>query len=283
MTIDGGLSVMSPFVARCLLVGAAMVLAVVGVVVPLSGVPRATVLVAAAWCAALDVVLVRSSRGAGSAGSAGDAVVLGPPAPSPGAHGSTTAQRSPPVPLVRRSVTLGTGRDGRTVDVVIDGRPMHLVVVGVGVLAHAVFRALAVQVSEVSADADADAGVVARCAAALDLRDLVTWHPSGAEPVRCPRLPDDTAALVVDPAGRAPLTLVLVPGLRQLPRRWDVAVEVTRYGCTTRRHHESRGTAIAPALPQLEPPATAPATATATAPAPAPATATATAPSTLLA
>ncbi|MFS2032330.1 hypothetical protein ACEN85_19790, partial [Curtobacterium sp. CT11-45] len=47
-------------------------------------------------------------------------------------------------------------------------------------------------------------------------------------------------------------TVVLVPGLSVLPRHWDVAVEVTRHGCTVRHPHERRGTPVAPALPQLQ-------------------------------
>lgn len=263
---------MSPFVARCLLVGTSIALVVAGVTAPVSGASRVVVMVAAVSCAVLDLLLVRSGR---ATTPPTEVVVVGPP----------SAVASPvPAAATRGELTLGTGQDGQVVALVVVGRRTHLVVVGVGVLAQAVFRALVVQVH---AAARAD-GLLVRTAAAPDLRDLVAaadgtadgvddlddlddpphrasgtrtsvWAPhpptTASVPGRAvrPTLPDDTAAVAVDPSGPSPVTLVLVPGLGQLPRRWDAAVEVTRYGCTLRRPDAHRGTPIAPVLPQLRP------------------------------
>jgi hypothetical protein len=223
---------MRPFVARSLLVGASIVLVAVGALA-LSGSSRVVVLVAASCCAVLDVLVVRSG---GSARSAADAVVPGPApldAPDPGVGHP-------------RTVVLGRGQDGRPVELDVVGRRTHVVVVGAGVLAHAVFRALAVQLYARAHDDD----LVTRSAAAAGLTDLVAGPTPGDDAHR-PRLPDGTAAIAADPSGPSPFTLVLVPGAGLLPRRWDVVVEVTRYGCSCRRSGESRSARITPALPQF--------------------------------
>ncbi|WP_141693303.1 hypothetical protein [Curtobacterium sp. UCD-KPL2560] len=48
-------------------------------------------------------------------------------------------------------------------------------------------------------------------------------------------------------------TVVLVPGLQQLPRAWDALVEVSRYGCTLRTRDGTVARAVEPVLPLLEP------------------------------
>ncbi|TDN44797.1 hypothetical protein EDF64_104200 [Curtobacterium flaccumfaciens] len=289
---------MQPFVARCFLVGASVVLVAVGALVPLSGAARAVVLVAAGCCAVLDVLLVRGGRAMDA--STATAVLGPPPTPTPPQTQTPTQTQAPtptqaptatptPPPVssqTRRSrtVTLGTGPDGHAVELVVDGARAHIVVVGTGALAHAVFRALAIQVRAV---VDQDSAVV-RSAAAPDLVDIdidvdvdndarkdvdvvhgvqgtrhhsaaaapqtSVWAPESSTTPPRPRLPAGTAVLAVDPHGPTPTTLVLVPGLGQLPRRFDLVVEVTRYGCTARGHDKSRGVPIAPALPQIVPP-----------------------------
>jgi len=174
------------------------------------------------------------------------------------------------------TVTFGTGPDGHAVELPVGSVRTHVVVVGTGALAHAVYLALAVQVLAI---VDQDAAVV-RSAAAPDLDDLdgfVTradpprntssregarapaparptsvWAPEPPAAPTNPHLPPGTAVLAADPHTSTPTTLVLVPGLSLLPRRFDVVVEVTRYGCTVRRRDDPRGVPIAPALPQID-------------------------------
>ncbi|WP_139199859.1 hypothetical protein [Curtobacterium sp. MCBA15_008] len=273
---------MQPLVARCLLIGTSLVLVAVGVVAPLTGLARTILLVAAACCAVLDVLLVRSAR-AGDGSSA--AVVLGPPptpaSPHPDDEPSGIVNRAAPEPAPH-TVTFGTGPDGHAVELPVGSVRAHVVVVGTGALAHAVYRALAVQVLAI---VEQDAAVV-RSAAAPDLEDLdgfviradpprntssregarapapasarptSVWAPEPPTAPSSPRLPPGTAVLAADPHASTPTTLVLVPGLSLLPRRFDVVVEVTRYGCTVRRRDDSRddrrGVPIAPALPQID-------------------------------
>ncbi|MFJ3319768.1 MULTISPECIES: hypothetical protein [unclassified Curtobacterium] len=282
---------MTPFTARCTLVGAAVVLLVVGLVVPVEWPSRAVLLGAAGCCAVLDVLVVRAtrvrrSRGAECGADVADVVVLvptpsGQSGPVDGTVGTGTH---------RRPIVLGTASNGREVAVDDRSRP-HIVVIGSGVLALAVFRAV---VSQVRAAAGPDDEVRAACGA--EARAVVA---AGAD--HCPAMPSGTAAVVVDrpahaaspdhasraakadhpdraahpddadragsPNGPAHAasperpdracpptrtTVVLVPGLSVLPRHWDVAVEVTRHGCTVRHPHERRGTPVAPALPQLQ-------------------------------
>lgn len=270
---------MTPFTARCTLVGAAVVLLVVGLVVPVEWPSRAVLLAAAGCCAVLDVLVVRATRVRRSRGAEclADVVVLvptpsGQPGPVDGAVGTGTH---------RRLIVLGTASNGRELAVDDRSRP-HIVVIGSGVLALAVFRAV---VSQVRAAAGPDDEVRVACGA--EARAVVA---AGAD--HCPAMPSGTAAVVVDrpahaaspdrparatspddsdragsPNGPAHAangghpdracpptrtTVVLVPGLSVLPRHWDVAVEVTRHGCTVRHPHERRGTPVAPALPQLQ-------------------------------
>ena len=269
---------MQPIVARCLLIGTSVALVAVGVVAPLTGLARTILLGAAACCAVLDVLLVRAARAGDGSSSA---VVLGPPPttapPHPDDEPSGIVSGAAPAPAPH-TVTFGTGPDGHAVELPVGSVRTHVVVVGSGALAHAVYRALAVQVL---AAVEQDAAVV-RSAAAPDVEDLdgfVTstdplrdtakregapgpapasarptsvWAPEPPAAPTTPRLSPGTAVLAVDPHGSTPTTLVLVPGLSQLPRRFDVVVEVTRYGCTVRRRDDPRGVPIAPALPQID-------------------------------
>lgn len=153
------------------------------------------------------------------------------------------------------TVVAGHDADGRTVGAEVLDRRTHIVVVGIGALAHAVARALAVQVYGVAVRQD----LVLRSAAGPDLDDLLSGFDLdlGGAVVgrgRCPPLPGGTAVVAADPRGPAPLTVVLVRGLGQSPRRWDLLVEVSRYGCTARRAGEPRGVPITPALPTVETP-----------------------------
>ena len=226
---------MTPFAARCFLVGSAMALTCAGVVAPVSGASRSVVLAAAACCAVLDVALARSTRG--SVRFVDQAVLGAPPVLADAA-----VQTEPDAQVLR----LGTSEDGGAVEVsTADG--VHLVVVGSGVLATAVFRALGVQLRDTAVRTGADV----RAASAPDLRDD---EPSAGVPTvdDGPHdLPGGCATIVIDPAGPAPASLVLVPGPSHQPRRWDVAIDVTRYGCAVRRPGEPRTAPISPALPLL--------------------------------
>lgn len=268
---------MTPLVARTALVGVAIVLVAVGVLAPVAGTTRAVLLGAAGCCAVLDVLVVRTDRmrrdDRGNAGS--PVAVVHPPertAVGPTVHGRSPVHtpdsddqapgrtRDPDCapsalpggdapPTDRPPILLGTTPGG--LDVTFDDRAQaHIVVVGTGVLALAVFRAVAAQVH-----AAAGPTAEARSASSSDLRSVVA--PGD---VPCPALPTDTAVVVVDrgagsdgpPPGRpARTTVVLVPGLSVLPRRWDVAVEVTRHGCTVRDHGERRGIPVSPTLPRF--------------------------------
>lgn len=226
---------MTPFAARCFLVGSAMALACAGVVSPVTGGSRAVVLTAAGCCAALDVALARSTRGSDRFV---DEVVLGVPAVL-----ADAAVASEPDEHVLR---LGTSEDGSPVEVsTADG--VHLVVVGTGALATAVFRVLGVQLRDTAARSGADV----RAASAPDLRDdePSTGVPTDADALH--ELPEGCATIVIDPAGPTPASLVLVPGPSHHPRRWDIAIDVTRYGCAVRRPGEPRSTPFSPALPLL--------------------------------
>lgn len=273
---------MTPFTARCTLVGAAVVLLVVGLVVPVEWPSRAVLLGAAGCCAVLDVLVVRAtrvrrSRGAECGADVADVAVLVPtPSGQPG-----TVDGAVRTETHRRPIVLGTASNGSELSVDDRSRP-HIVVIGSGVLALAVFRAVA---SQVRAAAGPDDEVRAACGA--EARAVVA---AGAD--HCPAMPSGTAAVVVDRPPRAAspdrpasaaspddsdragspngpasaanperpdracpptrTTVVLVPGLSVLPRHWDVAVEVTRHGCTVRDPHERRATPVAPALPQLQ-------------------------------
>ncbi|OII14103.1 hypothetical protein BIU97_01130 [Curtobacterium sp. MCBA15_009] len=257
---------MSPFTARCVLVVTAVVLVLSGLLGPVAASGRVALLAAAACCAVLDVVLHRSASSAVPEQAA-------EPLPLP---------LLPQLEHVDRPSTgfvLGHRPDGA---VVHHGAPAHLVVVGSGAVADSVFRALAAQLAAgPAADGHAagdhtagDDGVAPRTGGShRRVADpggparTVRW---GSDPDRDPpvrtgtgtgagaatspdrvgRMPPGTAAAVrFDDTGRPVSTVVHVPGLGAMPRTWDVAVVVTRYGCTSRRPADPAAERLVPVLP----------------------------------
>ncbi|MCA5923057.1 hypothetical protein [Curtobacterium oceanosedimentum] len=234
---------MSPFRARCLVVGAACALALTGLLAPLSGGQRWVLFVAAACCALVDVLLHRS---VGEAATGPTPPVATPPVTTPpvltppAAALATDEQRAhddgAPV------LVLGRRPDGTAVEV---PERSHVVVVGRGALAAAVFRGIVEQLRLAVGDAGAAGAAELRTAAAPGL-----LRDAAEGPMR-PLPPDTAAAVRVQDDGRPRGTVVLVPGLGAVPRRWDVTVEVTRYGCSVRRHGDQHATTVSPALPKL--------------------------------
>ncbi|MBT1622528.1 hypothetical protein KK101_07505 [Curtobacterium flaccumfaciens pv. oortii] len=223
---------MTPFAARCVLVGTSVVLVLAGVFAPIDGASRAVVFAAAGCCAVLDVLLHRSGAG-------------GPREPESLSGDESAAAIEPRCPSAPGRLLLGHGPDGVPWETHAAG---HVVVVGTGALAAAVFRAIAEQL-RATADpwddlrAAGRLGTVAGDAAALSTAAAL---PDGTG------LPDGTAVLArLDRSGRPSGTVVLVPGLGAMPQLWDAAVEVTRYGCTARRPPDRRGVTLRPALPVL--------------------------------
>lgn len=230
---------MTPFAARCVLVGAAVTVTVAGVVAPVAGTSRAVFFVAAACCAVIDVLLVRATRAAGAEAARPDVAAVTTIGPVVVASGPSDDAGPPALP----TIVLGSTDDGRTIGAERSG-PTHIAVVGTGVLAVAVFRAVAAQARA----AAAASGTSVRVASAPDLQTLVANQDE-----RCPPMPDGTAAVVCDVGARDPTTVVLVAGPGQVPRTWDVAVEVTRYGCSVHRRDETTGVPVSPVLPELDP------------------------------
>lgn len=243
---------MTSLVARSLLVGAAVLVAGAAIGLPFPGWSRAVLLGAAVWCAVLDAALVRAERHEIDAAAAPppvtpagpvDEALSAPPVGSapdgPAPDGSAPDGSAPP----GSRIVVGSTRDG---DPVVVDADCSLVVVGTGALAAAVFVAV---VAQVRARARAH-GTPVRVASAPDLRPIVTDADE-----YCPVLPDGQAALVASSAcgsGRSSVTtVVLVAGPRTVPRRWDVAIEVSRSGCAVRYPDETRVSPVSPVLPQL--------------------------------
>jgi hypothetical protein len=214
--------------ARTSLVIGAVGLVALGVLAPVAGAARAAAIAAGLVLALLDRALVRQAARA----TAVPVPVVVPDADLPPTGGPDTASPTPQVSADDRvgAVIVGYGSD--------DARPVrtdatHLVVVGRGVLARAVFDAL-----------------VAQCRAeASDVRD------SDALPGDLVPLPEGTAVVSCAHARTgASRTVVLVPEHGQVPRRTDLLVIVGPAGCTAR---EDGGPAvrIAPILPLVEVPA----------------------------
>lgn len=235
---------MTLLVARCLLVGAAILSAGAAVGLPLAGWSRVALLSAAVWCALLDVVLVRSAR------LEIDTSGAPPPLTSAGPVDSGAASAAD-----GSSVVLGTAAGGDPIVLDDEG---SVVVVGTGALAVAVFSAVATQVRARARSQ----GRPVRVASAPDLRAVVVV---GDE--HCPVLPGGHAVLAVPTggasvgasgrspvraSGRLPVTsVVLVAGPSTVPRRWDVALEVSRSGCAVRYADETRLSSVSPVLPLL--------------------------------
>ena len=223
---------MTPFAARCVLVGTAVVLVLAGVFAPLDGASRPVVFAAAGCCAVLDVLLYRSSADGRHE----------PESLSGDDSAATVGHLRPSAP---GRVLLGHGPDGVPWETDTTG---HVVVVGTGALAAAVFQAIAEQL-RATADPCDDLRTAGRLATPAGETAVL---PAGAAVPDGTALPDGTAVLArLDRSGRPSGTVVLVPGLGTMPRLWDAAVEVTRYGCTVRRPPDRRGVTLTPVLPVL--------------------------------
>lgn len=232
---------MSLAVARSCLVGTAGVLVLVGVVADLPGSGRAALLVAGGWCALLDLVVVRSDRRT----STGPPVVLVEPVTTP-SEGSGVRDHGGPVPDPGPGpgpgILLGRRDDGHPVRVATDpAAPCHVVVVGTGALAEGVFTAVRAQLDDGATTGSPPDDVVRASGAGVP------------GPPSTPLPPGTAVAVRLDGGGRPRTTVVLVPGLHLLPRRWDHLVEVTRHGCRTQDHHDGGPTPIDPVLPLLVP------------------------------
>lgn len=237
---------MSRFTARCVVVGAAVALVVAGVLAPISGAGQGVLLGAGACCALVDVVLHRSASP--DPGTRPVAVVAPPGADQPAAPDPLGApEQSAPVPEDSDGtpvLVLGHGPGGRVLRV---DAASHVVVVGVGALAVAVFRGLAEQLRAAAVHADEDL----RWATAPGLLDSA--GSGGDDPVPS-TLPSGTSVAVrMGADGRPHGSVVLVAGLGSAPRHQDVTVEVSRYGCSVRRPDEHGAVRVSPALPVLAP------------------------------
>ncbi|MET3635419.1 hypothetical protein [Curtobacterium oceanosedimentum] len=252
---------MSPLVARWCLVGSAVVLVLVGVLADLPGPARAVLLAAAASCAVLDVL---TDRAPGKQAPpqvvvtlpTGPVVTSGVPGgATAGATGELPSDDDPPQTPRSRTDTgtggilvLGRRPDGRPERVEVGpSAPCHVVVLGAGAYARAVFDALGAQLTGLSAGpagADHDAG--------SDVRVVGDDGPAPGAPPGVRPTPTGTAvAARVDERGRVWATVVLVPGVRMLPRRRDHVLEVTRHGCRVWRDGDQAPVPVEPVLPLL--------------------------------
>ncbi|MGL3198991.1 MULTISPECIES: hypothetical protein [Curtobacterium] len=214
--------------ARTWLVIGAVGLVALGVLAPVAGAARVAAIAAGLVLALLDRVLVQQAVRATTV----PFPVGVPDADVPPTGGPDTAS---PTQQVSADDPAGTVVVGHAPDEARTVRTdaQHLVVVGRGVLARAVFDAL-----------------VAQCRAeAADVRD------SDALPCDLVPLPEGSAVVsCVHGRTGASRTVVLVPEHGQVPRRTDLLVTVGPSGCTAR---EDGGPAvrIAPILPLVEVPA----------------------------
>ena len=222
--------------ARTALVGGAVGLVALGVLAPTSGVARAVAIGAGLVLALLDRSLLRSARTAPkpqqSAWSAAVPVSTSLAGSSPGGSEALSASEGTDDEgriSHDRSVLVGHALD--------DARAVrtdapHIVVLGRGVLARAVFDA-----------------VVAQCHA-----DVTAVRHSDDLPGDLTAPPDGVAvAVCTDPTGSR-RTVVLVAEHDQVPRRTDLLVTVGRTGCSVRTD-DGRMVRILPVLPRVEPPA----------------------------
>lgn len=246
---------MSRFAARCVIVGAAVALVVAGVLAPISGAGQSVLLGAGACCALVDVVLHRSvPQDHGTR----PADVVAPRAPDQPAAADLLGSPEQPTGTIPEdddgapALVLGYGSGGTLLRV---DPGSHVVVVGAGALAVAVFRGLAEQLRAVAAHADDDL----RWAVAPGLVDAAgssSDDPAPSTPTTpsVETLPSGTSVAVWMHADGRPLgTVVLVAGLGSAPRHRDVTVEVSRYGCSVRRLDGDGVVRVSPALPVLAP------------------------------
>jgi hypothetical protein len=245
---------MSRFTARCVVVGAAVALVVAGVLAPISGAGQGVLLGAGACCALVDVVLHRSAL---PDPGAGPVAVVAPPGPGQPAGPDPLGVPERTAPATEDSdgtptLVLGHAPGGRVLRV---DAASHVVVVGAGALAVAVFRGLAEQLRAVAVHTDEDL----RWAVAPELLDAVGTGSDDPAPstrsasaLSVHALPSGTSVAVrMDADGRPHGSVVLVAGLGSVPRRQDVTVEVSRYGCSVRRSDEHAAVRVSPALPGL--------------------------------
>ena len=246
---------MSRFTARCVIVGAAVALVVAGVLAPISGAGQSVLLGAGACCALVDVVLHRSAPPDPGTGPAQVVAPRGPDQPaaadplgSPEQPTGTTSEDGDGTP----ALVLGHGPGGNLLRV---DAGSHIVVVGAGALAVAVFRGLAEQLRAAAVDADDDL----RWAVAPGLLDAAGSGsddpaPTTSSAPSVETLPSGTSVAVwMGADGRPHGTVVLVPGLGAAPRHRDVTVEVSRYGCSVRRLDGHGVVRVFPALAVLAP------------------------------
>ncbi|WIE63560.1 hypothetical protein DEI99_009825 [Curtobacterium sp. MCLR17_036] len=271
---------MSPFTARCVLVVTAVVLVLSGLLGPVAGSGRVALLAAAACCAVLDVVLHRSTTSA-------EPEQAGEPLPLPllphleqadlASTGFVLGHRPEGAvvlhPAPAHLVVVGTGA---VADSVFRALAAQLAA-GPAADDHAAGEDGA---GEDGADdhAAGDDGVAPRTEGShQQVADphgparTVRWgsdpdrdppvrpctgsgsgssSSSGTSTDRVGRMPPGTAAAVrFDDAGRPASTVVHVPGLGAMPRTWDVAVVVSRYGCTSRRPADPAAEPLVPVLP----------------------------------
>ncbi|UFU12767.1 hypothetical protein LQK89_09360 [Curtobacterium sp. C1] len=243
---------MSLLVARTALVGTAVLLGLAAVLLALDGPARAVLFGAACCCALLDRASSRSLPTTSDEPEPESTRTR----PLPGTSDDPPARQA----QSRRSdLLLGHDDDGEPIghELGTPGRPTHLVVVGTGALALAVFVELAdllraTATTTATGTATAGFGGAVRTALADDLVDArppvaaLDGAPAGVS------LPAGTAVAVLSDADeRIRTTIVLVPSERMQPRAWDTVVEVTRYGCSVRRAQDHRSRALDPALPSL--------------------------------
>ncbi len=265
---------MSPFTARCVLVVTAVVLVLSGLLGPVAGSGRVALLTAAACCAVLDVVLHRSTTSA-------EPEQAGEPLPLPllphleqadlASTGFVLGHRPDGAVVLHAApahlVVVGTGA---VADSVFRALAAQLAA-GPAADDHAADDHAA---GEDGADdhAAGDDGVAPRTEGShqqvADPRGPAPTVRWGSDPDRDPpvrpysgsgsgtstdrvgRMPPGTAAAVrFDDAGRPASTVVHVPGLGAMPRTWDVAVVVSRYGCTSRRPADPAAEPLVPVLP----------------------------------
>lgn len=255
---------MSLLVARTALVGTAVLLGLAAVLLALDGPARAVLFGAACCCALLDRASSRSLPTTSDEPEPESTRTR----PLPGTSDDPPARQA----QSRRSdLLLGHDDDGEPIghELGTPGRPTHLVVVGTGALALAVFveladllRATATTTATVTTTAKVTTTVTGTETAVIGgavrtalADDLVDARPPVAALDGAPAgvsLPAGTAVAVLSDADeRIRTTIVLVPSERMQPRAWDTVVEVTRYGCSVRRAQDHRSRALDPALPSL--------------------------------
>jgi hypothetical protein len=249
---------MTRFAARCVIVGAAVALVVAGVLAPISGAGQSVLLGAGACCALVDVVLHRSAP---PDPGTRPAQVVAPRAPDQPAAADPLGSTEQPMGTTPEdgdgtpALVLGHGPGGNLLRV---DAGSHIVVVGAGALAVAVFRGLAEQLRAAAVHADDDLrwavapGLLDAARSGIDEPAPTTPTTSSAPSVET--LPSGTSVAVwMGADGRPQGTVVLVPGLGAAPRHRDVTVEVSRYGCSVRRLDGHGVVRVFPALPVLAP------------------------------